>query len=425
MLHPVTLGLLFLLVLFLIFLSGFFSSSETCMMSLNRYRLRHLARQGNRAAKRVEKLLERPDRLLSVILIGNTFANILASSLATFIAVRAFGDPGIVIATVLLTFIILIFAEIAPKTVAAMYPKQLAFAYSIPLTLFMRLIYPLVWVANGFVNGLLSLLKIRVMNKHGAEPLDTEELRTVVDASSEMVSGQSKDMLLGILDLNRIKVDEVMLPKDEVIAIDIKAPLSVIKTILMRAQHTRFPVHRGGMDDLLGVLNLRDALGLLTRNKLNKKALIKAINPPYYIPEGTSLTTQLSKFKSQSRRTAFIVDEYGDIQGMVTLEDILEEIVGELDSDVAAIKQSISSSDSNTHIVNGNVYLRELNKYMNWQLPITEAKTLNGLITDHLQHLPHKGDSFALKGFKIDVLAVKKHKVSRARITVLLKKKTV
>lgn len=389
------------------------------MMALNRYRLRHMARQGNKRAKRVEKLLSRPDRLLGVILIGNTFANILASSLATFIAVHLMGDPGIAIATVLLTVIILIFAEIAPKTVAALYPRRLAFAYSLPLTWVMKLIYPIVWLANGFVNWFLSLLRIRVVRQHGAETLDPEELRTVVDESSEAIYGQSKDMLLGILDLNKITVDDVMLPKSQVVGIDITQPKSKIIEILAQAGHVRFPVYRRSMDDVIGIVHIRDAVRLLASNRFNKKALVRALHAPYFIPEGTPLTTQLTKFKGQRRQCAIVVDEYGDIQGMVTLEDILEEIVGELDSDVAAIKQSITPVNDKVFIVDGDVYLRELNKFMEWDLPTENAKTLSGLMIEYLQSIPKQRDKVKIKQYQLEVVSLSLHKVERVKVTLL------
>ncbi|PIQ44272.1 MAG: magnesium/cobalt efflux protein [Gammaproteobacteria bacterium CG11_big_fil_rev_8_21_14_0_20_46_22] len=404
-------------IVLLVIISGFFSSSETCMMALNRYRLRHLAKQGNRAAKRVEKLLERPDRLLGVILIGNTFANILASSLATFLAVYVFGNAGIVVATILLTLVVLIFAEIAPKTVAAMYPSRLAFFYSLPLTWVMWLIYPIVWLANTIVNGFLGLFRIRVKgHSEGAESLDPDELRTVVDESPDAMYGKSKDMLLGILDLNKIKVEDVMLPRSHIIGIDVNQSKAAIIETLIRAEHTRFPLYRDNLDNVLGILNLRDALRLLGRNRFTKKTLVRALHPSYFIPEGTPLITQLSKFKGRRRRSALVVDEYGDIQGMVTLEDILEEIVGELDSDVAAIKQSITPIEGDAYIVDGNVYLRELNKFMQWTLPIREAKTLSGLVVEKLQAIPKQGDKVTVAGYELEVISVQHRKVARVRV---------
>jgi Mg2+/Co2+ transporter CorB len=416
LLSSFTLVCLVILIAILVFFSGFFSSSETCMMAINRYRLRHLVRKGSASARRVEKLLERPDRLLGVILIGNTFTNILASSLATFIAVHLFGDPGIVVATILLTLVVLIFAEIAPKTVAAMYPQQLALAYSWPLLFFLRLIYPLVWLANSVVNTMLRVFNIVINKRQQHDLLDSDELRVVVDEAATEISAQSKEMLLGILDLGKITVDDVMLPRNEIVGIDLNASREAVLQGLMHSHYACLPIYQGGIDAIVGIVNMSDILPLLHNDSLTKKTLMREAHTPYFILEGTKLTTQLHKFKSQGRHIAFVVDEYGDIQGMVTLEDILEEIVGELDSNMSAIQSAVVVQADGGRLIDGSANVRELNKLMNWDLPMEGAKTLSGLIIDHLEGVPSGAVGFRLKGLVIEVVEIKGRKIEKAKV---------
>ncbi len=402
-------------------LAAFFALAETSMMAINRYRLRHLSRTGHRTARRIQKLLERPDRLLGVILIGSTFANIFASSIATLIAVRLFGDVGIIFAAILLTFLMLIFSEIAPKTLAALYPQRVAFLVSLPLTLFLWIIYPIVWVANSLANAFLFLFGVRVKGHHFSERLNREELRTVVHESMDhedqvaRTSRQPKEMLLGVLDLDRVKVEDIMIPRNEIVGIDLQDPWEETLKVILNG-HSRFVVYHGNVDKIAGVFYLRDAIRLLNKNQLNYKNLIKALREPYFVPEGTSLHTQLHEFRLNNRRQALVVDEYGDILGFVTLESILEEIVGELDKDSSLSQRLIIPEEEGIYIIDASISIRELNKSLSWDLPINGPKTISGLIIESLETIPQGPVSLQVKNYLIEVLAVKKNKVVQVKM---------
>lgn len=402
------------------FLAAFFSLAETSMMAINRYRLRHLSRTGHRTAKRIQKLLERPDRLLGVILIGSTFANIFASSIATLVAVHLFGDVGIVFAAILLTFLMLIFSEIAPKTLAALYPQSVAFLVSLPLTLFLWVIYPVVWLANGLANAFLFLFGVRVKGYHLAERLNREELRTVVhesmDHEDQVAERQHpKDMLLGVLDLDRVTVEDIMIPRNEIIGIDLQDPWEESLKVILNG-HSRFVVYHGDIDQITGVFYLRDAMRLLNKNQLNYKNLIKVVREPYFIPEGTSLHTQLHEFRLNNRRQGLVVDEYGDILGLVTLESILEEIVGELDKDSSISQRLVVSEGEGIYLIDASISIRDLNKSLNWDLPINGPKTISGLIIESLETIPQGPVSLQVKNYLIEVLAVKKNKIVQVKM---------
>lgn len=399
----------------LIVLSGFFSSSEIGMMSLNRYRLRNLVRKKNRAAIRVDKLLQRTDKLLSAILIGNTFANIFASSIATILAVRVFGDVGVAVATLLLTLVILIFAEIAPKTVAAQHPQKVAFWVSFPLQIFMKLVKPLIFLANGCANILLRMVGVRVDNKK-RDSLSSDELRTVVRESGDLISGDHKNMLVSILDLDNAKVDDIMVPRHEIVGIDIEAPWDEVLSQLENSQHTRLPIYRDNIDNLLGVVHARRILNSVSDRKLNFQRLMKLIEQIYCIPEGTPLMTQLIKFRQQKERFAFVVDEYGGIIGLVTLDDILEEIVGEFTTNLASTAKGIYTDAEGFMIVDGSMAIRGINRLLNIKLPEGGPKTLSGLITEELQFIPPVGLTILINDYPVEVMQVKDHVVKTARI---------
>jgi len=406
---------LILLLVFLLVISGFFSASETCMMTLNRYRLRHLARQKVRAAIRVQKMLERPDRLLGVVLIGNTFANILASAIATMLAFRLYGEYGVFMATIILTLMVLIFSEIAPKTVAALYPQPLAFAASLPLKIMQKVLYPLVWLATTLVNTGLKIFRIKV-GKHSIESFNMEELRTVVNEASARIPVTHQDMLLGILDLEKTHVDDIMVPRNEIVGIDLAHDWQSLLKQLITGQYTRLPIYQDDINNTLGILHLKDALYLLAKDKLNKDTLKQIIKPAYFVPEGTPLTTQLLNFRKEKTRIALIVDEYGDVQGLITMEDILEEIVGEYTTDIAEASPSIIPQADGSYLVEGSAYIREINREMNWQLTMDGPKTLSGLITEYLETIPQPGTCVMLAGYPIEVINVEDNLVKTARI---------
>lgn len=384
------LGLLFLLLIALVFLSAFFSSSETGMMALNRYRLKHLASSGHKGAKRASQLLERPERLISVVLIGNTLANVLASALATFIAIRILGDNAIAvtIASFLVATFLLIFAEIAPKTVAALYPERIAFPFSRALKPLLRSIYPLVWLLNTIVNKLLRLFGIDP-NKHKDEPLSQEELRTIVNDAGEIIPQRHQGMLLNILDLEQMSIDDIMVPRSEVVGLDIDDLDATLIQQLSTCEFTRIPVYKKDINNIIGILHLRAVIRVIDKDgQLNRRTLLKEIDEPYFVPEGTPLHTQLFNFQKQKRRMAIVVDEYGVVQGLIALEDILEEIVGEFTSNLADESEEIIEQNDGSFLIDGSASIREVNRTLDWKLPTDGPKTLNGLLLETLEGFP-------------------------------------
>jgi Mg2+/Co2+ transporter CorB len=402
------------LLVFLIICSAFFSSSETGILSLNRYRLRHLSKQGHRGAIRVSALLSRPDRLLGTILIGNTFANILASSLATILALQLWGDTGVAIATVLLTFALLIFGEIAPKTLAAVRPESIAYPFSLPLVLLLKLFYPLVLLLGWISNGLLRLFGIDPTSKR-SDGLSTEELRSVVRESEHRLPNR-QNMLLGILDLDNITVNDIMIPRNEVTGIDLDDSLEEIIAQLRTTSHTRLPVFRNDINQIEGVVHMRHIARLLTHNQLTKEALLGACHEPYFTPESTPLSTQLINFQKQKRRIGIVVDEYGEALGIVTLEDILEEIVGDFKYQDLQDSTDIHPQADGTQIIDGSANIRDINKTLNWQLPCDGPKTLNGLITEALENLPDSSVCLKVGPYRLEVLQMADNRVKSVRI---------
>lgn len=406
---------LLIILVVLIVCSAFFSGSEIGMMSLNRYRLRHLVRQKHKGAIRVNRLLSRIDRLLGVILIGNTFANILASAVATILAVRLWGNLGVAIATIGLTLIVLIFAEIAPKTVAAMYSQRIAFLVAIPLAILLKLLYPLVWFANMLASGFLRLCGIDTKQQH-TEHLSGEELRTVVRESGVLIPQEHKEMLTSILDLEKVTVEDIMVPRSEIIGIDLNEPWEDILQQLENSQHTRLPLYNDDINQVQGIVHLRDVLGLIVDEDLSKETLIEAAHGSYFVPEATPLHTQLLNFQSAKCRSGLVVDEYGDVLGLVTLEDILEEIVGEFTTDAAAISKDINIQGDGSVIVDGSTTIREVNRVMKWQLPTNGPRTINGLVIEYLEDIPTSGTSLMITKHAFEILLVKDNRVKTVSI---------
>ena len=397
--------LLFASLGLLIVLSGFFSSSETGLISLNRYRLRHLADEGHAGARRADRLLQRPDRLIGVILLGNNFVNILASSVATIIAMRLMGQAGIAVATGLLTLVILIFAEVTPKTLAALHPERIAFPASWVLGPLLRVLYPLVWVVNAISNNLLRLLGVSPESS-GDQPLSREELRTVVNEAGAMIPQRHQRMLLSILDLEKVTVEDIMIPRNEMVGIDLEESWEAILDRISRSHHTRLPVSEGGAENIIGILHLRNIAHRLAAGDLDPESLRKLVRAPYFVPEATPLHTQMLNFQRERRRIGLVVDEYGDIRGLVTLEDILEEIVGEFTTDPGETMQEVHPQEDGSFLVEGSAYVRDLNRLMQWELPTDGPKTLNGLILEHMETIPEPGTSFRLAGYPVEIVHV-------------------
>ncbi|MCC8998563.1 MAG: HlyC/CorC family transporter [Candidatus Contendobacter sp.] len=400
-------GALCVALVLLIGCSAFFSSSETGLMTMNRYRLRHRAKAGDKAAQRVGQLLERPDRLIGIILLGNNFVNILASSLATIIAIHFLGDAGIAISTIALTLVLLVFGEVAPKTLAALHPERIAYPASAVLAPLLKVFYPLVWLTNLVVNSLLRVFRVTVQTS-SPHSLSAEELRTVVLEAGVMIPKRHQAMLLSILELEEITVNDIMVPRNEVEGIDLEDPWEEIVAQLTRSPYTRLLVYRDSIDQVVGLLHLRKVLHLMIQKPDFTRADLEGLlREPYFIPEGTSLTRQLLNFQQQRRRVGLVVDEYGDVLGMVTLEDILEEIVGEFTTDPAASSnRTLVARADGGYVVDGRASIRTLNRVLSWNLPTDGPRTLNGLVMEQLEAIPEPGTRLSLAGHPTEIVEI-------------------
>ena len=393
--------LLFLLILVL--LSGFFSGSETALMTLNRYRLEHKAKQGHKGAIRARALLEHPDRLIGLILLGNNFVNILASMLATVIALRIGGEGAIAAAAGILTLVILIFAEVSPKTLAVVHPERLAYSASFVYTPLLKLLYPLVRSVNWVANGLLRMFGVRLEDDQG-HALSREELRTLVSAAGAMIPKRSQSMLLAILDLENATVEDIMIPRNEVDGIDIRDSEEGIINALRNATYTRLPLFDGGMDSVVGMVHVRDALRALLDKELRKERLREIAREPYFVPEGAHLYQQLRNFQVEKQTVGLVVDEYGDFMGLITITDLLEEIVGEFASDPADTIGEIHRAEDGSLLIDCGISVRELNRSLRWKLPTNGPKTLNGLIIEYMETIPEPGTSLKLYDHPLEIL---------------------
>ncbi|GAB3523753.1 HlyC/CorC family transporter [Photobacterium alginatilyticum] len=410
-------GVLFSLLILLLVISGYFSGSETGMMSLNRYKLRHLANQGHRGAKRVEKLLSRPDRLIGLILIGNNLVNILASAIATILGMRLYGDLGVAIATGALTLVVLVFAEVTPKTLAALYPERVSYTSSVVLNILMKLLYPLVWFVNGITNSFLMLLGLRVDNMNDPK-LSSDELRTVVNEAGGLIPRRHQDMLLSILDLENVTVEDLMVPRSDIAAININDDWKSIVRQLSHSAHGRIVLYRDTIDEVVGMLRVREAYRLMMdKNDFSKANLLRAADEVYFIPEGTPLNIQLLKFQRNKERIGLIVDEYGDIQGLITLEDILEEIVGEFTTSITpTLAEEITPQADGSLMIEGSANIRDLNKSLNWNLPTDGPRTLNGLILEHLEDIPDSQLSIKVGGHQMEIIEVSENMIKLVKV---------
>jgi len=414
-LNDLPLGALAGALVFLLALSAFFSGSETALMTLNRYRLRHLAAAGHPGARLAERLLRKPDRLIGLILLGNNFVNILASSLATIIALRLGGEGAIPIAAGLLTLVVLIFSEVAPKTFAALHPERLAFPASWIYTPLLRVLFPLVWLVNLLANAVLRVLGIYPEDAEGTA-LSREELRTVVNEAGAMIPKRHQKMLLNILDLEKVTVDDIMVPRSELDGVDLENPIDVILEQLEKTPYTRVLAYRGSIDQVAGFVHSRRVMQAQLDDELTRESLEGLIREPYFIPKGTPLNRQLINFQHNRRRTALVVDEYGDVQGLVTMADLLEEIVGEFATDPADGIADVLPQEDGSFLVDGSATLRDLVKTMHWELPTDGPKTLNGLIVEYLESMPEPGTSLMIAGYPIEVVQIQDNAVRTARI---------
>jgi Mg2+/Co2+ transporter CorB len=416
-LQDIPLPWLFGILVLLLTLSGFFSSTETALMSINRYRLRHRAREGSIGARTAERLLAQPDRLIGVILVCNNFVNSAAAAIVTVISLSLGGEAYAAIGVGLFTVVLIIFGEVAPKTFGALYPERLALPAALIYEVLLKVLYPVVWTTNLLANGVLRLMGIS-REKAGTTSLSREELRTVVAEASTVIPHRHQRMLMSILDLERINVEDIMVPRNEIAGLDVSDDWDDILDQLRDSRHTRIPVFDGSIDELVGILHMKKVARLLARGELDREQLVALAKSrePYYVPEGTSLNTQLVNFQRQRRRVAFVVDEYGDVQGLVTLEDLLEEIVGEFTSDTSSLHKDVHREKGGTFIVNASASVRTLNRKMGWSLPTSGPRTLNGLIIEYLETIPDPGTSLRVNDYSIDILQTGENAVKTVRL---------
>jgi Mg2+/Co2+ transporter CorB len=414
--HP-ALGVLFTELGLLLLLAAFFAGSETALMSLNRYRLRHQAKAGHRGARLAESLLATPDRLIGLILLLSTIVNVTAPMLVGFIALRLGGEFLVAGGAVVLTLVLLIFCEVAPKTYGALHPERLALPAAYVYTPLLLVLYPFVWATNLLANGVLRLLGASQLQ--ASNSLSSEELRTVVAEAGAMIPHRHQQMLVSILDLEKATVEDIMVPRTEIVGIDVDEDWDKVLDQLRQSQHTRLPVYEGEIDRIIGVLHMKRVVHEVARGRLDRDGLISASNSrdAYFVPSGTTLNTQLLNFQRDKRRMAFVVDEYGDIQGLVTLEDILEEIVGEFTTDPATMMhKDVHREADGSFVANASTTIRALNRSMRWNLPTNGPKTLNGLIVEFLETIPEPGTTLKLADYMLEVLQTGENAIKTVRI---------
>ena len=416
--ESLSISTLFGLLAGLLLLSACFSASETAMMAINRYRLRHAAESGHRGAILTLSLLNQTDKLLGVILLGNNLINIAAATLATIISIRLFGqsDVALSLATLLLTFLILVFSEVTPKVIGASYPERVAYPAGYVLMPLLKLTYPVVWFVNLFVQGILWLMRIKPPEPGHVSRLGLEELRTIVLESSGMLPREHHRILVNLLELEDITVDDVMTPRNQIEAIDIEDDPERLRQQISTSHHTRLVVHAGSSDNLLGVLHVRRVLHALTGEELDPETLKENLEDPYFVPAGTPLFTQLRNFQSGRRRLALVVDEYGELQGLVTLEDLLEEMVGEFTTQAPSDAGYLRREEDGSWLVEGTVLLRHLNRKLGLSLPLDGPKTLNGLLLEQFEDIPEAGVSIKLGDVPVEIVQTQDRAVKMARI---------
>ena len=414
--NDVPLGALIGLLVTLLLLSAFFSGSETALMSLNRYSLKNKARQGHRGARLADRLLQRPDRLIGLILLGNNLVNFSAASLVAVIALKLGGEPAVAIGTLILTLVVLIFSEAAPKTIAALHPERFAYPSAIVYYPLLKVLYPIVWLTNLASNGVLYLLGVRDKDVR-THALSREELRTAVFEAGNRISNRYRQMLISILDLEKVTVDDVMVPHNEIAGIDLDDDPEEIARAIQECPHARVPVYRDNIDKVIGILNMR-RLANLARQQFDPNSLLSLLEQPYFVPEGTSLSRQLVQFQRRRQRIALVVDEYGDIQGLVTLEDILEEIVGEFSTDPDD-DDDVKPDGPDGFLVIGTANIRELNRSQDWNLPTDGPKTMNGLILELLETIPEPSTCLRVAGYAIEILETDGNRIRLVRISPL------
>ena len=399
--HSISTEILIIVLVILFLLSAFFSGSETALMSINKYKMRHQAKLNNKGAKAAKKLLENPDKVIGVILLGNNLTNILITQIATLISLRLYGDIGLAIATGLLTIFILIFAELTPKTIGEMHSEKIAYSSSLLYRPMLVILYPLVFTINFIANTIIKVMGLK--DNTSKSSLTSDELKTVLSESLIKFPKPHLKMLESIIDLEKATVEDIMIPRSDIYGIDIGEDIATVVNNFKSTPYTRIPVYDDNIENLLGLIHIKNIAPMLASNSIDESEIKKLIKKPYYIVSGTSLYRQLLNFQKEKRRIGFIIDEYGDIQGLVTLEDILEEIVGDFTSDPANSEEIIPTDNENIFIIDGGAHVREINQILNINLDAKSAKTINGFILEHIENLPKINDIISIQGhtFKI------------------------
>lgn len=389
------------------------------MMSLNRYRLKHLTKKGDKSALRVAKLLQRSDRLIGLILIGNNLVNNFAAAIATVIAIKLYGDAGIAVAGFLLTFVMLVFSEVTPKTIASLYPERIAFFSSWILRPLSYLLHPAVLAVNVLSNALVQLFGIDAKSHKHIEHLNPDELRTVVDEAGDLLPAQFQGMLLNVLDLEKSTVEDIMIPRNEVEGLDLELPIAHLLNRIRTSEYTRLPVFHGDINKVVGILHLRNAARFIHGDdaSVTHAAIREFISEPYFVPESTKLNTQLLHFQQQKCRMALVVDEYGEVQGIVTLEDLLEEIVGDFTTNCAEEESTdIVAQDEGWFLIDGATFVRDINRHLNWELPIDGPKTLNGLAIEYLENIPDANVGFEIQNYRVEIAQLTDKFIAELRV---------
>lgn len=416
--EDIPLYILLIILFILLIVSGFFSLSETSMMAINRYRLKHLAKQGHRGARLTVNLLDKTDRLLGVILLGNNLLNTASATLVAVIIAMLFGQDelALLIGTICVTFAILIFSEITPKVIAAAYPERIALFASYLLTPLLKLLYPVVWFVNLFVKGLLILMRLNPQKEQTTQTISTEELRTLVLEGGHFIEKKHQSVLVNLLDLETVTVDDVIVPRSQIEAIDLSTDDDTIQQQLLTCHHTRLPVYRDRMENIIGVIHMRKVLNHMKGGPITAATLEKIMQQPYFIPAGTPLFTQLQLFQESKNRMGMIVDEYGDWMGLITIEDILEEIIGEFTTPAPTHASAFARQEDGSFLVEGSALLRDLNRKLDMAFPLDGPKTLNGLILEYLKDIPESGTGLNIAGYTMEILQVKNRAVKTVKL---------
>ncbi|HIC41088.1 MAG TPA: DUF21 domain-containing protein [Piscirickettsiaceae bacterium] len=403
-----------MILLGLILASAFFSSAETSMMAINRYRLKSLSSKDNTQAKRTEKLLGDLDHLIGTILLGNNFVNIFASSIATVLAIKLWGEGSIVYASIMLTFVILIFAETTPKTFAAKNPEKIALPAALIIDVFIKIFKPFVWIIAQLSKNILKILGVK--DEGQTNNISSDELRMVVNDAKPVIASNYQKMLLNIIDLEKVKVEDIMIPRHELISVDINNHEEILSQ-LERIQHTRLLTFDGSQDNITGVLHMRDIVNLYAKGEFSIDNVLTLVRSPYFVPEGTSLAHQLEHFQTQKRRLGLVVDEYGEVRGMVVLEDILEEIVGQFTSNQSEIIEEVTKQKDGSYLIDPRISIRELNVLLKINLSVAKAKTLNGLILETLQSIPKRDISLKIDNVLIEIMQISDRTIKLVKLT--------